>query len=109
MPSRGEPLICPPVETVWIILAIALALAALVGTALFLRRGRPELPTAAPTSAPPKGPAVEVEAPPETPTDTVLAPEQPVDDPEAQEKRRQNAAKLQEIADARKSAGANLF
>lgn len=30
-------------------------------------------------------------------------------DPEAQEKRRQNAAKLQEIADARKSAGANLF
>ena len=81
MPSRGEPLICPPVETVWIILAIALALAALVGTALFLRRGRPELPTAAPTSAPPKGPALEVEAPPETPSDTVLAPEQPVDDP----------------------------
>lgn len=37
------------------------------------------------------------------------ASEQPVDDPEAQEKRRQNAAKLQEIADARKSAGANLF
>ncbi len=32
-----------------------------------------------------------------------------VDDPEAQEKRRQNAAKLQEIANARKSAGADLF